>query len=468
MPTDPFVAPDLEDLPRQETNLAPGVHLPAAVGWRADRPGDLVAGQPTGDLLGRPGPNVGYAVTLANRLRDKVTLGAARVDGRRPGGDLRGGDEAGGVVRTRADHGRRRDRARTCSATRVTSSPTFAEWRTAVLHGADHEYDVRRALVDAVPDAVLRMPPQVPALRRRIPRLACNSRCTMVRVRFSPAPTGSLHIGSARTALFNWLYARHHQSSEGGGVFVLRIEDTDVARSRDEWVVGIQDTLRWLGLDWDEGPILQSSRFEIYRAAADRLLAQGDAYECYCTEDEVKERNDAAIAAGRAPGYDGHCRALTPDERVARAAEGRPRTIRFRTPDDGVSTFHRSDPRRGPGRVVAHPRLRDPAVRRHADLLPCERGRRSRDGDHAGDPRRGPHRFDASGPRAASGAGRDRRAPVRAPSTHRRRRVPGQAVEAPRRSGARGLPRRRVPARGVDELHRAVRVGRRPTTATRS
>ena len=161
----------------------------------------------------------------------------------------------------------------------------------------------------------------------------------MVRVRFSPAPTGSLHIGSARTALFNWLYARHQQSLGAAGVFVLRIEDTDVARSREEWVVGIQDTLRWLGVDWDEGPILQSTRFDTYLAAADRLLAQGDAYECYCTEDEVRERNDAAIAAGRAPGYDGRCRALTPDERVALAAEGRPRTIRFRTPDEGASTF---------------------------------------------------------------------------------------------------------------------------------
>src|SRR6478735_1496924 len=156
----------------------------------------------------------------------------------------------------------------------------------------------------------------------------------MIKVRFSPAPTGSLHIGGARTALFNWLYARHHV-----GTFVLRIEDTDVSRSRDEWVVGIQDTLRWLGLDWDEGPYLQSARFDLYLEAADRLLAQGDAYECYCTEDEVKERNDAAVAAGRPPGYDGRCRALTPDERAAQAAEGRPRTVRFRTPDEGVSSF---------------------------------------------------------------------------------------------------------------------------------
>ena len=160
-----------------------------------------------------------------------------------------------------------------------------------------------------------------------------------VRVRFSPAPTGSLHIGGARTALFNWLYARHQSASGARGTFVLRIEDTDVARSREEWVVGIQDTLRWLGLDWDEGPYLQSARFDLYLDAAARLLEQGDAYECYCTEDEVKERNDAAVAAGRPPGYDGKCRTLTPGERVALAAEGRPRTIRFRTPDLGVSSF---------------------------------------------------------------------------------------------------------------------------------
>ena len=90
---------------------------------------------------------------------------------------------------------------------------------------------------------------------------------TAPRVRFSPAPTGSLHVGGARTALFNWLFARHH-----GGVLVLRIEDTDVARSRHEWVVGIQETLAWLGLDWDEGPVLQSTRFDRYLAAAEDLV----------------------------------------------------------------------------------------------------------------------------------------------------------------------------------------------------
>ncbi len=154
------------------------------------------------------------------------------------------------------------------------------------------------------------------------------------RVRFSPAPTGSLHVGGARTALFNWLFARHER-----GVFLLRIEDTDVTRSRPEWIDGIQDALVWLGLDWDEGPILQSSRAERYHAAADGLLAEGRAYECYCTEEEVQARNEASRAAGRAPGYDGHCRDLRPDQRAALAAEGRPRSLRFRTPDEGTSTF---------------------------------------------------------------------------------------------------------------------------------
>ncbi len=155
-----------------------------------------------------------------------------------------------------------------------------------------------------------------------------------VRVRFSPAPTGMLHVGSARTALFNWLFARHT-----GATFILRIEDTDVARSRTEWVEQIQVTLRWLGLDWDEGPLLQSHRFDTYLAAADRLVAAGHAYECYCTEAEVQERNEQARREGRAPGYDGRCRDLTPEQRVAQAHEGRPRSLRFRTPDEGRSTF---------------------------------------------------------------------------------------------------------------------------------
>jgi glutamyl-tRNA synthetase len=155
-----------------------------------------------------------------------------------------------------------------------------------------------------------------------------------LRVRFSPAPTGLMHIGNARTALFNWLYARHT-----GGTFILRIEDTDVVRSTTEAVEQIQVVLRWLGLDWDEGPILQSTRFDRYLEAAARLREQGDAYECFCTEDEIKARNEAARAAGAVPGYDGRCRDLTPAERAAFVSEGRAASIRFRTPDDGRSEF---------------------------------------------------------------------------------------------------------------------------------
>jgi glutamyl-tRNA synthetase len=154
------------------------------------------------------------------------------------------------------------------------------------------------------------------------------------RVRFAPAPTGFLHVGGARTALFNWLYARHT-----GGTLVLRIEDTDLERSREEWVTGIQDTLRWLGLDWDEGPYRQSERLGEYTAAGQRLLDSGHAYYCYCTADELDARAEAAKASGRDPGYDGRCRDLTGAQRSAFEAEGRPRSIRFRTPDEGVSRF---------------------------------------------------------------------------------------------------------------------------------
>ena len=156
-----------------------------------------------------------------------------------------------------------------------------------------------------------------------------------VRVRFAPSPTGFLHVGGARTALFNWLYARHT-----GGTFVLRIEDTDVERSRQDWCEGIQTTLRWLGLDWDEGPYFQSARFDRHLEAAQELLASGAAYECFCTEEEINARYEARKAKGPAdPGYDGHCRELTAAERSALAAEGRPRSVRFRTPDEGVSSF---------------------------------------------------------------------------------------------------------------------------------
>jgi len=154
------------------------------------------------------------------------------------------------------------------------------------------------------------------------------------RLRFSPAPTGFLQLGNVRTALYNWLHARHV-----GGTFILRIEDTDLVRSTQESLDQIQHVLRWLGLDWDEGPYLQSTRFDAYLAAAARMVEAGDAYECYCSEAEVSERNEQAMREGRPPGYDGRCRDLTPEERAARVGEGRPTSIRFRTPDDGRSSF---------------------------------------------------------------------------------------------------------------------------------
>ena len=141
-------------------------------------------------------------------------------------------------------------------------------------------------------------------------------------------------MGSARTALFNWLYARHV-----GGSFLLRIEDTDATRTREEWVDAIGDTLRWLGLDWDETPWRQSQRLEDYRAAADRLIASGHAYECFETPEELDELHAARQAAGLPPGYDGRGRDLSAADRARLAAEGRPRTVRFRTPDTGRSSF---------------------------------------------------------------------------------------------------------------------------------
>jgi nondiscriminating glutamyl-tRNA synthetase len=156
-----------------------------------------------------------------------------------------------------------------------------------------------------------------------------------VRVRFAPSPTGWLHVGGARTAYFNWLFARQH-----AGAFVIRVEDTDLARSSAESETGVLDDLRWLGLEWDEGPdrggpygpYRQSERLDLYRQRADDLIARGLAYPCFCTDGELEARRRAALAAGRPPHYDGRCRKLPADERAARAAHG-PSSIRFTVPD---------------------------------------------------------------------------------------------------------------------------------------
>jgi glutamyl-tRNA synthetase len=162
-----------------------------------------------------------------------------------------------------------------------------------------------------------------------------------VRVRFAPSPTGDLHVGNIRTALFDWAYARHTN-----GTFVFRIEDTDRERVTDHYIKAAADTLKWLGLDWDEGPevggpfgpYLQSERLSIYQEWADRFLAQGDAYLCFCTNEELEARREAAKEANRPPGYDGACRNLSEADRKKFADSGRKPVIRMRMPD-GATTF---------------------------------------------------------------------------------------------------------------------------------
>ncbi len=157
-----------------------------------------------------------------------------------------------------------------------------------------------------------------------------------VRVRFAPSPTGHLHIGGARTALFNWLFARHH-----GGAFVLRIEDTDQERSTPESASGILQALRWLGLDWDEGPekggpfgsYYQSERRPLYREAVAGLLEREEAYRCYCTPEELDRRRREAMAAKLPPRYSGQCRRLTPEQRAALEGEGRTAAVRLKVPE---------------------------------------------------------------------------------------------------------------------------------------
>ena len=213
-----------------------------------------------------------------------------------------------------------------------------------------------------------------------------------VRVRFCPSPTGNPHVGLVRTALFNWAYARHT-----GGTFVFRIEDTDAARDSEESYEQLLDSLRWLGFDWDEGPEVggphapyrQSQRMDLYKDVAAKLLDAGHAYHCYCSPEELDARRDAARAAGKPSGYDGHCRELTEEQVAAYKAEGRKPVVRFRMPDETI-TF--TDLVRGEITFTAgerpglrhRPRQRLPAV--HAG----QPGRRRADGDHPRAPRRGP------------------------------------------------------------------------------
>ncbi|MFF8774656.1 glutamate--tRNA ligase [Kitasatospora sp. NPDC015120] len=161
-----------------------------------------------------------------------------------------------------------------------------------------------------------------------------------VRVRFCPSPTGNPHVGLVRTALFNWAFARHH-----GGTLVFRIEDTDAARDSEESYEQLLDAMRWLGLDWDEGPEVggphapyrQSQRMDVYADVARRLHEAGHAYHCYCSTEELDARREAARAAGRPSGYDGHCRDLTDDQIAVFRLERREPVLRFRMPDTTIA-----------------------------------------------------------------------------------------------------------------------------------
>ena len=161
----------------------------------------------------------------------------------------------------------------------------------------------------------------------------------MKRVRFAPSPTGYLHLGNARTALFNYLFSRHENAT-----FILRIEDTDLERSKKEYEEMLMEDLKWMGIEWDEGPDVggphgpyrQSERLEIYIKYVDKLLKSGDAYYCYCTEEELEQEREKAIAEGRPYRYSGKCRNLTPEERAFYEGKGIKPVVRFKVPDKTV------------------------------------------------------------------------------------------------------------------------------------
>ena len=155
-----------------------------------------------------------------------------------------------------------------------------------------------------------------------------------VRVRFAPSPTGYLHVGGARTALFNFLFARHE-----GGTFILRIEDTDRERSRPELTDSILESLAWLGLHWDEGPYHQADAWPRHRAEAEALLRAGHAYRCFCAPEELERQRAEAERRGEPFAYDRRCRAVPADESERRAAAGEPFALRFRVPEDGVTAW---------------------------------------------------------------------------------------------------------------------------------
>src|SRR5688572_308937 len=164
-----------------------------------------------------------------------------------------------------------------------------------------------------------------------------------MRVRFAPSPTGQLHVGNARTALFNWLLARGH-----GGTFILRIEDTDAERSTRESERAIVEDLRWMGLEWsegidaggDHGPYRQSERLHIYRAHTVELMSRGHAYRCFCSAEQLEADRQAALAAGRPPKYAGRCRTIGREQARRRIENGEPAVVRFLVPEGREVTFN--------------------------------------------------------------------------------------------------------------------------------
>lgn len=190
-----------------------------------------------------------------------------------------------------------------------------------------------------------------------------------VRVRFAPSPTGNLHVGSARTAIFNWLFARHH-----GGTFVLRIEDTDQERNRPEYTRSILDGLRWLGLDWDEGPeaggshgpYFQSERLPLYREALARLRREGRAYPCFCSPERLEAVRQEQLAAKANPRYDGTCRRLSAAEAQARIDAGERYALRIRIEHDEPVTWED----RGKGTITFAPEMLDDLVIAKSDGFP--------------------------------------------------------------------------------------------------
>ena len=267
--------------------------------------------------------------------------------------------------------------------------------------------------------------------------------------RFPPSPSGFLHVGGARTALFNWLYARHT-----GGRFVLRFEDTDTERSSQEYVDAILESLEWLGIDWDEGPYYQTRRFDVYREYVRKLLDSGSAYYCTCPPERLEEMRRTAMATGGKPKYDGTCR-----------NQGLPPRRENRGALQGPACRHHGAGRRGQGRHRLSERrtgrFRHLPQRRQPHVQLRGRGRRHHHGDQHHHPRRRSRDEHAQADPALQGL-RQPAARVR-PRAHGARKRPHPSEQAPRRHLGHRVPGHGHSARGHDQLPRASGVvPRRP------